>query len=836
MIHAHIRSKLFTTVAVSLLLLFPLIAAGSGVQARMVSPAEVAEVRSFVAAKMTGEPAPVRAEGWLEVLANHDPVQLNSRNGRPMRLGDREYTRGLYCHAHSRIVVRLPAPGKSFRAVVGVDSNEQTSGGRGSVIFRIEAKAGELFHSELMRENTPALPVDVSLDGATELLLEVTDGGDGIACDQADWADARVILNDGRELSLSDLPLVGEGYDQHVFSADPPFSFIYDGKPSAELLPRWTRTYSARDLDPQRIEHTITYTEENLEVRWVACEYKDFPTVEWTLYFRNTSKTKLPILENIQALDLLLQRSASGEFVLHHHVGSPCQRNDYQPLQTRLEPGQTRRISAAGGRPTNSDLPYFNLTWPGSGLIAVVGWPGQWAATFERDAGQGLRIAAGQELTQLRLLPGEQVRTPLIVLQFHKGDPVRSQNIWRRWMLAHNCPRPGGKLPPLHLAACSSHQYGEMIQADTASQILFIDRYLEEGLKLDYWWMDAGWYPNKTGWPNTGTWEVDETRFPGGLRPISDHAHAEGVRTILWFEPERVTPGTWLYEHHPEWLLGKDGEQKLLDLGNPQAREWLTNHVDELMRREGIDLYRQDFNIDPLGYWRANDPPDRQGITEIRHVEGYLAYWDELRRRNPDMLIDSCASGGRRNDLETLRRAVPLLRSDHILDPVGNQCHTYGIASWMPYYGTGTSAFDPYRLRSDLCPFLNACYDMRRADLDYATARRILGQWRRFAGCYLGDYYPLTGYSLEEDVWMAWQFDLPEPGRGVIQCFRRAHSPYESARFRLHGLNPDKEYDLTDLDTGQTLRLSGQVLLDDGVPVAANSRPAAVVITYLRLD
>ena len=68
--------------------------------------------------------------------------------------------------------------------------------------------------------------------------------------------------------------------------------------------------------------------------------------------------------------------------------------------------------------------------------------------------------------------------------------------------------------------------------------------------------------------------------------------------------------------------------------------------------------------MDPLSFWRDNDAEDRQGITEIRHVEGYLAYWDELRRRHPEMLIDTCASGGRRNDLETLRRAVPLLRSD----------------------------------------------------------------------------------------------------------------------------------------------------------------------------
>ncbi len=83
-------------------------------------------------------------------------------------------------------------------------------------------------------------------------------------------------------------------------------------------------------------------------------------------------------------------------------------------------------------------------------------------------------------------------------------------------MIAHNVPRPGGQLCPMHLAGCSSHFFGEMVTADEASQIQFIDRYLEERIPLDYWWMDAGWYVNASGWPNTGTWEVDTNRFPRG--------------------------------------------------------------------------------------------------------------------------------------------------------------------------------------------------------------------------------------------------------------------------------------------------------------------------------
>ena len=159
----------------------------------------------------------------------------------------------------------------------------------------------------------------------------------------------------------------------------------------------------------------------------------------------------------------------------------------------------------------------------------------------------------------------------------------------------------------------------------------------------------------------------------------------KGVKTIVWFEPERVTPDTWLYENHPEWMLGGDGGTKLLNLGNPEARKWLTDHVDQLLTETGDRPVSPGLQHGSAGFLAAGDTEDRQGITEIRYVTGYLAYWDELRRRHPDMLIDSCASGGRRNDLETMRRAVPLLRSDYIMEPVGNQCHTYGISFWYPY-------------------------------------------------------------------------------------------------------------------------------------------------------
>jgi alpha-galactosidase len=786
----------------------------------------------FKAATDTAKPGP-----GLYVLANNDAVQLNARAGRPLRIADKSYSRGLYCHAVSRVVARLPGAGAEFIAVAGVDSNEQTSGGRGSVHFAVQVNGQQRFKSSLLREGMAGEPVKVDLDGATELVLLVNEGGDGIGCDQADWADAKARLKDGREIWLADLPLI-EGAGRKPLSTEPPFTFTYNGKPSAELLREWKVARSSRDLDAKRAEHTLTCTDEatGLQVRCVALEYRDFPTVEWTVYFKNTGQADTPVLSDLQALDLSLQRPGRGEFALHHFTGSPCLANDFEPFETVLKPGAVKRITAAGGRPSNSDLPYFNLQWPDEGVIVAVGWPGQWAAQFRRDQATGLRIMAGQERTRFKLHPGEEVRTPLMVLQFWRGDWVRAQNLWRRWMLAHNLPRPGGQLPPVQMAACSSHQFGEMIHANTANQKLFVDRYLEEKLPLDYWWMDAGWYPCEGNWGKTGTWEVDATRFPGGLRVISDHARAKGVKTIVWFEPERVHGGTWLTENHPEWILGgKNGG--LLNLGNRQAWRWLTEHVDKLLTEQGIDLYRQDFNMDPLSFWQKNDAADRQGITENHHVTGYLAYWDELRRRHPNMLIDSCASGGRRNDLETLRRAVPLLRSDYIMEPVGNQGHTYGLSFWVPFQGTGTGsgALSPYLLRSTLVTHFTACFDVRRKDLDYDMIRRVLGQWRRYADCYFGDYYPLTPYSLDPTLWMGWQFDVPEKGQGLVQAFRRDKSVYESARFKLVGLHPGARYAVTDLDSGEAKTLTGQELLEKGLLVSVQDQPGDTVLMYTRL-
>jgi len=154
--------------------------------------------------------------------------------------------------------------------------------------------------------------------------------------------------------------------------------------------------------------------------------------------------------------------------------------------------------------------------------------------------------------------------------------------------------------------------------------------------------------------------------------------------------------------------------------------------------------------------WRGHDALDRQGITEIKHVTGYLAYWDELRRRFPDLLIDTCASGGWRNDLETLRRAVPLWRSDYAYEPAAMQQITYGMALWIPYFGTAFNSLDPYIFRSQMAPAIGIGLEAGRYDHGYEWMERLITEWRRVADYYYGDYYPLTRYGTESADWAFW--------------------------------------------------------------------------------
>ncbi|MDD3468547.1 MAG: NPCBM/NEW2 domain-containing protein [Thermoguttaceae bacterium] len=829
---------------ISLLILW--IGFGMTTTAEAIAPTDVelAAGHAFASAKFDGIQATFQVDNSIEVIENHDPVIQNASWLGTMCIGSKSYTHGLFCHAPSKLIVRTSKPVQKFTADVGIDRNASTNMGAGSVQFIVQIGEEELFHSETISGTPEAMPVSLDMRGVKEFTLAVNDSGNGISCDQADWANALVRFDDGTTAWLGDMLITNQMAEGPEIAF--PFSFVYHGVHSSTFIKDWTLERGEAVHENGKIKRTLTFTEPNgaLQIYCDVTEYEQFPHVEWVLRFKNISDHDTPMIENILPLDIHWARGEGKEFLLHHAVGSPSRQDDYMPLETALVPNMTRQIATSGGRGTDENFAYFNLECGrGEGAIIAVGWPGQWSSSWTRDSEKSLHVTAGQELTHFVLHSGEEVRTPMIVVQpWKRPHWIDAQNVWRGWMIAHNVPRMNGQIVDHQMGGCSSQQFREMAAATAEDQKHFIDRYLEEGIQLDYWWMDAGWYPCGASWfsklsgewPKVGTWKPDPRRFPNGLREVNEYAEEKNLPlgNVVWFEPERVHPDTWLTKNHPEWVHG-GANGGLLKLENPEVLNWAIETFDGLIKSQKIRLYRQDYNIAPLGYWRANDSEDRQGITEIQYVTNYLKYWDTLLERNPGLRIDSCASGGRRNDLETMRRAVPLHRSDYIHEPTGQQIHTYGISMWIPVYGSCVNQFNDYEIRSTWIPCINLCYDVRKTDSDYANLKKNIALWQKYlTPYYLGDYYPLTDISTSTKIWVGWQFNALDGKSGAIQMFRRPDSHYTQGEFPLFGLDAEATYTITDVDSNATMTATGRELMDKGVKITMENHPSAVLYHY----
>ncbi|MFM7101756.1 MAG: alpha-galactosidase, partial [Verrucomicrobiota bacterium] len=479
----------------------------------------------------------------------------------------------------------------------------------------------------------------------------------------------------------------------------------------------------------------------------------------------------------------------------------------------------------------------------GGGLVVAVGWTGQWQVSFARDGGTNVTVRVGMEDFRLRLHPGERMRTPGVLTLSYAGDWMDGQRQFRRLLLDHFTPRPGGRpvVPPV---AASGATLG-FNNVTAANQVQAITHLVRQRLPVDTYWVDAGWEAG--GFPlGQGNHRPDPVRFPDGLGPVGRCARTNGLRFLLWFEPERVMPGTWLRTHHADWLLTPAGMPpeyayqqrdgwRLLNLGHPEALAWAQAHFSRLVAEWGVDIYRHDFNLHPLWYWRTGEAGDRRGANEIRHVMGLYAYFDALQRDHPGLLLDNSASGGRRLDYEMSRRLVPLLRTDYLWEPVGAQAMTHGLSTWLPLSGQGGVSTANHDFRSGMGSWGSYAFDYYRLEAPFwGPLRAQLSGMAPLSRLFSGDFYPLTPYSTNRADWIAWQFHRADLGEGLVQAFRRDRNPTPAIGLRLSGLEPGATYSVIDLERGVTRVARGRELMDDGVGVRVENAPEAATLHYRR--
>ncbi|MFH0761343.1 MAG: alpha-galactosidase [Bacteroidota bacterium] len=639
----------------------------------------------------------------------------------------------------------------------------------------------------------------------------------------------------------------------------PPFSFVYGGRESRSFITGWEfRAEKLPQGSPliQEVQYSWRDRKSGFIATCLVTCYLDFPAVEWTVRFRNGPSGNSPVLESVKAIDQKFSFALEGKVTLYHSKGSSAERSDFQETADLIGAGRNIRMAPMNGRSSNrTAFPFFNVSMPGNqGILTAIGWTGKWYADVKQADNKSWSLEAGMDRLKLFLYPDEEIRTPEICLMFWKGeDRLAGHNLFRQFVLKHHSRQINGTFaepplsftlgyggpPPCDLFNCITEKYC----------VAMVERHQQFGLVPEVFWIDAGWYAGcGAWWTHAGNWTVDSTRFPNGLKPVTDAIHQAGSKLLLWFEPERVAAGTLFDKLPSDYLIripdtlknpdivNYDSDMALFNLGNPEACRWLTEYISNFIRENGIDHYRQDFNFDPTPYWNYNDPKDRTGISEIRHIEGLYRFWDGLLGNFPNLIIDNCASGGRRIDLETVSRSTPLLVTDYnSLEHSGHQSHTYGLNLYLPLHGVGCAEPTRYSLRSEMSSGLVIIWDLTNATAPLSRMDSLFDDFKRLRPYYYGDYYPLVpNVNITSDsIWMAYELNRPDQGDGIVMAFRRPLCSTDSLSVKLHGLEPEKQYIVTIEDSGVVTTQNGEKLMQ-GLLLECSEKPGSLLIRYER--
>lgn len=632
-----------------------------------------------------------------------------------------------------------------------------------------------------------------------------------------------------------------------------PFSFTYDGQPSSAFLKTWGYKVQRKPMPisgATNVVYTYTAPDGSLQVSCDVKIYRPQQAVMWVLRFKNTGREKSKTIANVRTTDLLLHNNVTAPFTLRYTRGSNAGPDDFAPYQRVLDGTDELVLRPEGGRSSQLNFPFFNIdTGSGHGMIAAIGWTGTWKANFKPEGEGRLQFATGIDRLNTWLNVGESVRSSSVCLMFWQGeDFIDGQNQWRQFVLSCLTPRIDGK--PYRYPITTSFNYGDPYPCNEYScldedyALALIERYKQFNLVPKVFWLDAGWYTESArvkegkNWYNTvGNWVVDSDRFPNGLKPISDAIHAIGSEFLVWFEPERIFKGSrWSKELPKEWLMdaGEGTESYLFNLADTAAVSWLSHYINKFMDDNGIDHYRQDYNIEPAGFWYHNDPEGREGITENHYVEGLYTYWDNILRHHPRGFIDNCAGGGRRLDLETLQRSAPLWRTDYRYgEPVGYQTHTFGLALWLPQTGTGLMQTDKFTTRSSMGSTVIYSWKITEPENNLLEMRKLMDEIEELRPYYFEDYYPLTStqHILGDSVWLAYQLNRRSANDGIVVAFRRATAPDSTCMVRLRGLDAKRTYTLTDRDSRRSFTRTGAELAR-GLQLVLPEKRSSLVLMY----
>ena len=649
-----------------------------------------------------------------------------------------------------------------------------------------------------------------------------------------------------------------------------PFKFTYGGKTYHGFEGLGARRMTVGGAGFQRV--ILTAEIGNLLVKADTKIVTEFGQVEYTVYFENHSDKPTEVLSDVYALDCDFE---GRDPVLRGCMGDHD--NWYSAYEQDLTKGDKYFLSL-GGRATHIVFPYFDLCHGNGGTMIALGWAGTWEALFSAgDKNTHVRAKTDVSLNAV-LLPGESVRTGLVVLLPYKGRNYDdATNLWRSWFMKYNLPKADGKGTPLSpfSTSCFASDTGLPNSDGSISERSFtwkptLDKLIAEDVKPDFRWFDAGWYydaENNTveadWWGTVGTWELDRQKWPDDSFLQSNEAcHKEGMKVLVWFEPERVCNVPALcknYGYKEEWSIG-DGHVRTNDLGNPECLEWTLNRITKFLGEHGVDMYREDNNSDPGFAWPYKDGVEakkfgvpRAGITENKCICGHYALWDGIieycRSNGKCTFVDSCASGGGRNDIESMRRGIPLMRSDFDRTTSAMRLsQTSTFCRWIPFHGSSTkdtvgqldtskgAGSSPYVVRASFLPIYNYGEEFtHNKELDYDLMRRNYNEWKSVKHLLTKDIYVLTPWRHHDDKthWTAFAYDDPDINESILLAFRMEEANEDTFTVKLPFAESGAKYELKDADSGKIWTAEGDTLNKTGLTLTL-FEPKSSALIYIR--
>ncbi|MCR5293734.1 MAG: alpha-galactosidase [Lachnospiraceae bacterium] len=354
--------------------------------------------------------------------------------------------------------------------------------------------------------------------------------------------------------------------------------------------------------------------------------------------------------------------------------------------------------------------------------------------------------------------------------------------------------------------------------------------------------LDDGWFgARNSDWAGLGDWYCNLSKIPSGIGGLSRKIEDMGLKFGLWVELEMVNPDSDLFRAHPDWAIHVPGRfrsharhQYVLDFSRPEVVDYIYEMAAKLLSEARISYIKWDMNRYMTEPFSPGLPADRQGEMMHRYILGLYSLYERLIAAFPDVLFESCASGGARFDPGMLYYAPQAWCSDDTdaSERVGIQ---YGTTFVYPLsmIGSHVSAAPnhqllrstPLRTRGAVAFFGTFGYELVLGKMkpeELAVVKEqvaFMKKYRRLIQIEGTFTRLLSPFGRNEAAWIVVSGDKSEALGFYFQRLNRVNGSF--VRFRLAGLDPDRLYTVSHENGGErkAYKAYGDELMNAGIPL-----------------